>query len=92
MYYNKNKNGYLAQRLYDYMMKTSGRLLEISEDEDMKSHISEELNIIASNMAEFANNILKESTKTDLDLFLLNFSFCTDVGVNSKNEYNKKGE
>lgn len=86
--FNKNKNSYLVQKIYDYMMKTSGRILELSEDRNMKVYLYEELNIIASNMAEFANNILKESANIDLDLFLLNFSFCTDV--NSKNEYNKK--
>lgn len=62
--YKMNKKR-LGQKVYDYMMKTSGQILEISEDRNMKVYLSEELNIIASNMAEFANNILKESIEQD---------------------------
>lgn len=62
--YKMNKKR-LGQKVYDYMMKTSGQILEISEDKNMKVYLSEELNIIASNMAEFANNILKESIEQD---------------------------
>lgn len=62
--YKMNKKR-LGQKVFDYMMKTSGQILEISEDRNMKVYLSEELNIIASNMAEFANDILKESIDQD---------------------------
>lgn len=42
-------------------METSGEILELIEDEDIPNYVSDTLNYIASNMAEFANNILKES-------------------------------
>ena len=57
----KMSRSYLDQKIFDYMMETSGEILELIEDEDIPNYVSDTLNYIASNMAEFANNILKES-------------------------------
>ena len=53
---------YIGQLAYDYLMKTSGEIIKISESL-LSKHKSHELNLIGSEMAQFANEFLEESKK-----------------------------
>jgi len=51
----------VGQKAFDYMMEASGKLLKLSEiSRESDIGVADELNTIASNMADFANTILED--------------------------------
>lgn len=51
----------VGQKAFDYMMEISGRLLKLSEiSRESDIGVADELNTIASNMADFANTLLED--------------------------------
>ena len=51
----------VGQKAFDYMMEASGKLLKLSEiSRESDIGVADELNTIASNMADFANTLLED--------------------------------
>lgn len=79
----------IDQKVFDYMMETSGEILELIEDESIPNYVSDTLNAIASNMAEFANSILKESMMKE-DILKQNIENIISIANNIYDNTNTK--
>ena len=57
----------MGLEIFNYMMETSGRILELSEiSRNSDIGVADELNLIANNMAHHANTILREYCGNDI--------------------------
>lgn len=59
----------VGQKAFDYMMEASGKILKLSEiSRESDIGVADELNTIASNMADFANTILEDGRAREKEI------------------------